>query len=197
MGKKEGNEKCFWDMTVNQRRWRGLEQWVVFSGLISATEMLSQPGKELGWDGHSLERILQLQSLPTAAGLFPDLSPCFPEDAPGAGSTVAMLQNSWDAEDQFFLVGSSWGRTLRAAELWMESLMLGSRSCRDVNIIFLHHFSTFINMNAAPLQTCMALINEILIFLRCTNGEHKQTGAAALGLTQGLAEFFWAGFGGA
>lgn len=39
----------------------GLEQWVVFPGVLSATEMLSQPGKKnLGWGGHSLERILQL-----------------------------------------------------------------------------------------------------------------------------------------
>lgn len=36
----------------------GLKQWVVFPGVISATEMLSQPAKKLGWCGHSLERIL-------------------------------------------------------------------------------------------------------------------------------------------
>lgn len=91
-----------------------------------------------------------------------------------AGSTVAVLQNSWHTEDHFFLVGASWGWRPGAAELWGQSLLDGDthagfqeqQRCR-------HHFSTsffhitfpLINMNAAPLQKCTALINEILILL--------------------------------
>lgn len=42
------------------------------------------------------------------------------------GSTVAALQNSWDAEDQFFsLLGASWGWRPGAAELWGQSLLDG------------------------------------------------------------------------
>lgn len=139
----------------------GLEQWVVFPGVISATEMLSQPGKELGWGGHSLKGILQLQPRP------PRLLCSSQASLPASLRMLqvkllqAVLQNSWDAEDQYFLVGASWGWRPRAAELWGQSLLDGDTHARlQEQQRCRHHFSTsffyiifpLINMNAVPLQ---------------------------------------------
>lgn len=124
----------------------GSEQWVVFPGVISATEMLSQPAKKagMGWTflGEDPEALI---SSPMAAGLFPAASlRLLQVKLLQAGSTLAMLQNSWHPEDNFFfLVEASWGWRPRAAELWGQSLLDGDthaglqeqQSCR-------HHFST-------------------------------------------------------
>lgn len=157
----------------------GLKQWVVFPGVISATEMLSQPAKKLGWRGHSLERILQPHSCPPRLLGSSQASPpaslrLLQVKLLQAGSTVAVLQNSWCTKDQFFLVGASWGWRPRAAELWGQSLLAGAthaglqeqQRCRHhFSTSFFHNIFPLMNMNAAPLQKCTALINEILIFL--------------------------------
>lgn len=133
LGKKEGNEKHFWDTAASRRRWRAWSSGWFSLGLFLPRRCFHSLAKS--WDGMDIPwRGSCSSSLAcTAAGLFPGLSPCFPapgEAAPGRQHRGCVAEFLGCRGSIYFLVGSILGLEAWSCRALGKVLAGWGHSCR-------------------------------------------------------------------